>query len=413
MPRSWACITPTAHSALKHEAFELEWFLQWHPVLLPHRPWQYAVLTWRRMAGASPGHIARFMLRVLQAKQQQRLQQQQQQQPQQLAKQHQQQPQQGTQRQQQSAQAAALQPAAVSVATRERYAVERSVEGQFSGLYPDLQPLPSTLRKVHKLLARHEAAADMQALLLLCPCPTLLLCQYAAKSGTTAVEANLCLRKDTSSTTSSNSSSGCDGNSAQTPAMPLLQRLMQHMGASGSRHGYWSSVYSYGNISSSDIMCRTVYTSRQGCQAALAAGHIPSLLWALPSAMRDTRRGTSKPRLLTVLLPYAARYSNAACLRAVLMQFSPFDRAAVLAPQHLAMAAGRTDPWALGVVQLIMRLLAPKQLKPSHMRAAYTAACSSGYLPILQVRCRNKLTQAPSPLAAKCFSCSRCINCKC
>jgi hypothetical protein len=389
--------------------FELEWFLQWHPVLLPHRPWQYAVLTWRRMEGAAPGHIARFMLRVLHAKQQQRQQQQQQQQPQQPAKQHQQQPQQGTQRQQQPAQAAAPQPAPVSVATRQRYAVERSVEGQFSGLYPNLQPLPSTLRKVHKLLARHEAAADMQALLLLCPCPTLLLCQYAARSGTTAVEAALRLCKDTSNSRSS----GCDGNSAQTPAVPLLQRLMQHMGASGSRHGYWSSIYSYGNISSSDIMCRTVYTSRQGCQAALAAGHIPSLLWALPSAMRDTRRGTSKPRLLTVLLPYAARYSNAACLRAVLMQFSPFDRAAVLAPQHLAMAAARTDPSALGVVQLIMRLLAPKQLKPSHMRAAYTAACSSGYLPILQVRCCTTSHMQLLYWLPIVLSCSRCIQLQC
>ena len=372
------------------------------------------------MAGAAPGHIARFMLRVLQAKQQQRLQQQT---AQQDAKQQQRQQQQGTQRQQ-PVQAAAPQPAPVSVATRQRYA-QRSFEGQFSGPYPDLQPLPSTLRKVHKLLARHEAAADMQALLLLCPCPSLLLCQYAARSGTRAVEAALCLRKDISSTTS-NSSSGCDSNSAQSHAVPLLQRLMQHVGANWDVHDYWTSIYSNGNLSSSDIRGKTVDTARLGCQAALAAGHIPSLLWALPSAMWDTCRRTGRPLLLTLLLPYAARYSNAACLRAVLMQFSPFDRAAVLAPQHLAMAAGRTDPWALGVVQLIMRLLTPRQLKPSHMRAAYTAACSSGYLPILQVwgsdsahglehgapclRCCLN-TQRASFTAASLGLCKLCITC--
>jgi hypothetical protein len=75
-----------------------------------------------------------------------------------------------------------------------------------------------------------------------------------------------------------------------------------------------------------------------------------SRLFCAPSALRQAHRRSSKPLLLMLLLPYAARYSKAACLWAVLMQFSPFNPAAVLALQHLAMAACRTDPWALGVV---------------------------------------------------------------
>ena len=307
----------------------------------------------------------------------------------QLQQQQKQQQQQDTrhQQRQQTGQGSPSESPAVSVATQERYAVYPSFEGQFSGLYPDLQPLPSTLRRVDKLLARHDAAADMQALLLLCPCPTLLLCQYAARSGAAAVEAALCFRKDTSSTANNSSSSDCDCNRHPVAAMPLLQRLMQHVGAGWGDYSYVGNIFGRGLMRSSVIDYRYVDTTRLGCQAALAAGHIPSLLWALPTALHETRRRSSKPLLLTLLLPYAARYSNAACLRAVLLQFSPFDRAAVLAPQHLAMAACRTDPWALGVVQLIMGLLAPKQLKPSHMRAAYRAACASGYPPVLQVRC--------------------------
>jgi hypothetical protein len=76
---SWACISRDAHAVINQdEDFELTWFLQWQPILLPHRPWQYAVLTWRRMQGAPPRRLVQFMLRVLQAKQQAAAEQQQQ-----------------------------------------------------------------------------------------------------------------------------------------------------------------------------------------------------------------------------------------------------------------------------------------------------------------------------------------------
>lgn len=65
-------------------------------------------------------------------------------------------------------------PDPASVAGRDKYA--KRYEGQFTGKFPglDLYPLPSTLCKVCKLLARRDTAADLQALLLL------TLCQRAA-----------------------------------------------------------------------------------------------------------------------------------------------------------------------------------------------------------------------------------------
>ncbi|WIA38402.1 hypothetical protein OEZ86_001728 [Tetradesmus obliquus] len=79
--------------------------------------------------------------------------------------------------------------------------------------------------------------------------------------------------------------------------------------------------------------------------AALASGDLRMLrqLLVSPSSL-------SKPVRIRLLLCYAARHSSKECLQEVLeaRQLNAFFKrgAALVAPQHLQMAAGRTDPWA-------------------------------------------------------------------
>jgi hypothetical protein len=83
------------------------------------------------------------------------------------------------------------------------------------------------------------------------------------------------------------------------------------------------------------------------CYAALAAGDVQMLRQLLLCGGSLTTGWRSR-----LLLCYAARRSNAECLQEVLIarqvqvQFSKVM--AVVAPQHLAMAAARNDPWAAG-----------------------------------------------------------------
>jgi len=271
-----------------------------------------------------------------------------------------------------------------TVAHKEKYKGE-VYEGEFSGRFPDLQPLPSTLRKVKKLLARQEAAADMQALLLLVPCPSALLAQYAARDATAPSKDALQLSRDT------RSSMECS-----TAALPLLQCLMQYYApAGGYTHHAATNMYTRSLVQSSRVD-RYLDTQRLGCFGAIAAGLVPDLLWDICWVWRNTQH--VKPMLLQVLLPFAVRHSNAACVQAVLWRFTPDLRCSVLGPQHLAMAAGRTDPWAAGVVRLLLQLLSPQQCKPSHMRPAYRAVCQSGYLPVLQLLLAHAASNAAAHL---------------
>jgi hypothetical protein len=81
--------------------------------------------------------------------------------------------------------------------------------------------------------------------------------------------------------------------------------------------------------------------------AALAAGDVNMLRQLLLCSSVLHEPFTSR-----LLLSYAARHSNADCLQEVLFLRRVRIRHSVLvAPQHLGMAAGRTDPWAAGEAQ--------------------------------------------------------------
>ncbi|WIA11045.1 hypothetical protein OEZ85_011198 [Tetradesmus obliquus] len=128
------------------------------------------------------------------------------------------------------------------------------------------------------------------------------------------------------------------------------------------------------------------------CCAALKAGDADMLrLLFTRSHIADAALSSSSWQR-RMMLQYAARHSNAACIQEAVcaVQASmPYPNivqraaAAVVMPQHLHMAAARTDPWAEGAVSQLLQALTPKQRKPSNMRPAYKAACSSGCLPVL------------------------------
>jgi hypothetical protein len=310
------------------------------------------------MQRAPPRRLAKFMLRVLQAKQQQA-----------AEKQPHEEQQEENQSQQQPA------PGRSFAVTNKHRGYPQHLEGQFSGVPPLLQPLPSTLRKVHKLLARQDAAADLHALLLLCPCALSFLGQYAARASRNSEDCSALA-------VCSNKSSGRpDSSSTGSPAASLLQHLVwlnQHPTLRQMDRCYIYRPFL------NNMWEKNVSTFRLCCQAAVAAGCVPKLLFAMHKELTEhTLCGGGGPVLLPLLLRYAARYSNAQCLEAVYLQTEPWSRGNMLAPQHLAMAASRRDPWAAGVVRLLLQLLRLKQLKPSHMRPAYKAAAVAGHLPVL------------------------------
>jgi hypothetical protein len=81
--------------------------------------------------------------------------------------------------------------------------------------------------------------------------------------------------------------------------------------------------------------------------AALAAGDVHMLRQVLLCSSLKSMSWTS-----ALLLRYAARHSNAECLQEVLfvrrVHLEGITQGHLVTPQHLEMAAGRSDPWAAG-----------------------------------------------------------------
>eukprot|EP00883_Tetradesmus_obliquus_P006884 jgi/Sobl393_1/1743/SZX61423.1 len=236
-----------------------------------------------------------------------------------------------------SAQAAAARRAAARARTMLQ-PLERQ-EGHFS-LPLACKLLPSTVRRAQQLLAKGRA---VDALLYLCPGSTSVLLAYAAKSHDLA----------------------------------LMQQLLKHYlpnCALFPQH-WFDGCEGSGMYLRTDLACS---------YAALASGDLQMLrqLLLCEGTLGKTWRGR-------LLLCYAARHSSAECLQEVLAArqlHATFVRScALVAPQHLAMAAARTDPWAAGAVSQLLQALNPKQRKPANMRPAYKAACSSDCMPVLAV----------------------------
>uniref|UniRef100_A0A383WAU0 Uncharacterized protein n=1 Tax=Tetradesmus obliquus TaxID=3088 RepID=A0A383WAU0_TETOB len=350
-PSAFAASCRRARELVAEDEFRLEWFAIHHRSCAPDRPWQYAALTWQLHRHASPEQIAAFILRFHAWRQQQQ------------RRQHaacneaaaasgQAAADQGT--------AAARSPAARSPAAAAA-AAQRSTlhplqgcEGHHS-LFPDCVPLPSAVRQAKLLLLKGRG---LDALYKLCPYSGMLLHVYVAGSRNTA----------------------------------LMQQLLSHRNPNirnfpGTATG---AVFRRGTIGadinaspSIDLAC---------CCAALKAGDADMLrLLFTRSHIADAALSSSSWQR-RMMLQYAARHSNAACIQEAVcaVQASmPYPNivqraaAAVVMPQHLHMAAARTDPWAEGAVSQLLQALTPKQRKPSNMRPAYKAACSSGCLPVL------------------------------
>ncbi|WIA30936.1 hypothetical protein OEZ86_000986 [Tetradesmus obliquus] len=167
------------------------------------------------------------------------------------------------------------------------------------------QLLPSTVRRAQQMLAKDRA---LDALYGLCPASASLLFAYAAKS----------CNKD------------------------LMRQLLQRHAT--LREGFmfpqhWFKGAAGGIYLRTDLVCSL---------AALASGDLQMLRQLLPLSAGNYKEGW-RSRLL---LCYAARHRSAECLQEVLAarqahavctQCTP-----LVAPQHLAMAAARTDPWAAG-----------------------------------------------------------------
>lgn len=214
----------------------------------------------------------------------------------------------------------------------------RRFEGQF-GPFPALTPLPSVTRRAAKLVS---TGAAEHALFLLCPASSVLLLAYIAKARNRA----------------------------------LLQHLMQHkiLRIDGIR---FPSIW----LHRRDFV-RYVQTGMLCSCAALASGDAD--LVALLQLMTDWAHRGLKTRV-RMLLSYATRHSSAACISNAVFACAALGFAPTVAPQHLAMAAGRTDPWAAEAVQALLQSLPGKQLRSRAMKEVYRAACRTGHGPVMQL----------------------------
>uniref|UniRef100_A0A383WBX4 Uncharacterized protein n=1 Tax=Tetradesmus obliquus TaxID=3088 RepID=A0A383WBX4_TETOB len=324
-PAAFSSCCKRANHIVRDEKFRVEWFAAHHRSRAPDRPWQYAALTWQLHRHASPEQIAAFILRFhAWQKQQQNM---------------------AAGYAGKATAAATASPAASSAAARQAAATESTVlqplmriEGYFS-LPLDCKLLPSTVRRAQQLLAKGRA---LDALYHLCPSSTSVLCAYAAKSHN----------------------------------LRLMQQLLKHRVRDCMVFpSHWFKGVAGSMYLRTDFACS---------YAALAAGN-PQMLRQVLLCAGDLGESW-RSRLL---LCYAARHSNAECLQEVLLARQAhvtFSRRAVAAaPQHLPMAAARTDSWAAGVVSQLLQALKPKQRKAANVRPAYKAACSSGCMPVLAV----------------------------
>uniref|UniRef100_A0A383WCH8 Uncharacterized protein n=1 Tax=Tetradesmus obliquus TaxID=3088 RepID=A0A383WCH8_TETOB len=334
-PSSFASCCKRASQSVRDEGFCYAWFAAHHRSRAPDRPWQYAALTWQLHRHASPEQVAAFMLSFHAWQKQQ---------DNNAA---------GLADKAAPAATASSNPAALSAeAAAARRAAARArtmlqplyshTEGYFS-LPMACKLLPSTVRRAQQLLANGRA---VDALFYLCPASTSVLCAYAAKSRNVG----------------------------------LLQQLLTHKVNLRSCivfPSHWFTGCADGIYLRTELACS---------YAALASGNQQMLRQVLLCAGRTWNKKMWCSRLL---LCYAARHSSAECLQEVLAarrMHEIFRReAALVAPQHLVMAAARTDPWAAGAVSQLLQALTPKQRKPANMRPAYKAACSSGCMAVLQL----------------------------
>jgi hypothetical protein len=135
--------------------------------------------------------------------------------------------------------------------------------------------------------------------------------------------------------------------------------LMQHLLTHKTRHmdTFPSGLFSPSpGAVAADMAAVCPSTDLACCCAALKAGdaHMLRLLFSACSITRSSDSSWQR----RFMLQYAARHSNAACIReavhAIQLHVPLLNRpvrraaAAVVMPQHLQMAATRTDPWAAG-----------------------------------------------------------------
>lgn len=156
-PANLLCVSKQIYSSLQADHYENEWFSRWHCTYCPYRPWQYAVVSWRRLHGASAEQLVSWMLSYLAWTTQQR----------ELARL-------GSPGQHQPEQAAARS----NGAKPNTHQKSPSSAGRFMP-FPACWPSLSTVRDAKQLLRKGRA---VDALIKLCPDPRALLMPYAAKA---------------------------------------------------------------------------------------------------------------------------------------------------------------------------------------------------------------------------------------
>lgn len=158
-PTSLVCASQSIYSLVNDKDFEYEWFSRWHSIHCPHRPWQYAAVTWRHLNGATAEQLVKWMLEYTEWRQL----------PRSLT---------------------ALSISAVKPSTaaqkaaklpRDRQRHHCTNEGR-SGVFPACLHSLSTIRDAKKLLRKGRA---VDALVKLCPNPGALLFPYVAKAQNT------------------------------------------------------------------------------------------------------------------------------------------------------------------------------------------------------------------------------------
>jgi hypothetical protein len=216
------------------------------------------------------------------------------------------------------------------------------------GLPPPCKPRLSTVRKAERLLSQGNALA---ALLQLCPASSSLLLTYAAHA-----------RNE-----------------------ELLKQLL---------------VFPKFTDELEPQVFPQNYTAHGGFFALIptvltAAAAAVQQRWHQPLMLLLAAKGSYVSYIARPLLRLAAARSNAACLQ-LLITCTTAANSARVAPEHLAVAAGRCDADAEGVAALLLQELSKRnQIAAKWLRPAYAAACRSGNTDILR-----QLLQAAAAAAA-------------
>jgi hypothetical protein len=221
------------------------------------------------------------------------------------------------------------------------------------GRPPSCKPQPSTVRKAKQLLSQGKGLA---ALLQLCPASSCPLLTYAAQAR------NMVLLK-------------------QLLAFKVDWLEPQVFPQNYTEHGGFFALIP------------TVLTAA----AAAVQQRWPQVLAMLLAAKEGVVSYIAGP-----LLRLAVAHSDAACLE-LLITYSAAISSTRVAPEHLAVAAGRTDADAAGVVALLLQDLQHKhQLAAKWLMPAYAAACRNSSTGMLQ-----QLLQAAAEAAAEAAAAER------